>query len=535
MDAAVRTRFQFAGFTLDLAKGRLLTGTGETGTGDTGTQDVALRPKSFALLSHMVRNAGRVVSKDELMSTLWPDVTVSEDSLTQCVHDVRRALGPQGAPLLRTMPRRGYLFAGAVAVTGVTGTEDAADDGAVQADDVAPALRHDGIAVLPFVLMSAARPADANLLDGLVHDVITRLSGMRAFHIIARGSTFALRHLASDPQAAGAALGVAYAVAGQAQMRGDQVHLRVDLVQVADGAVIWAEEMVESRDRFLTLLGTLTQRIAQMVQGQVTATEARRAYAMPEQALDAWAMYHAGLYDVFRFEPDRTRRALQRFREAARLAPGFARAHAAQSFCHYHLAFAGISDDRTAEIAAARRTADDAMQADDCNPASNWAFGRALWLQHDPEGCLLHSQRAVDLCPGFAHAQYMIGFVETHGGDARRGLGQMDLVLSLSPFDPFLASVQITRAIALVRLGQVDEAAVWARDAARQPNAYAGLLAPAALILASAGRIPEARQIVAVLRQVMPSYNPAQLYQSIYRMSGDVAALFRKTAVLIDL
>jgi DNA-binding winged helix-turn-helix (wHTH) protein len=91
---------RFAGFTLDLARGRLL--------GDEG--DVPLRPKSFAFLSHMARNAGRVVSKDELLSAIWPEVIVTEDSLTRCVHEVRKALGPTGPAVLRTVPRRGYLF-----------------------------------------------------------------------------------------------------------------------------------------------------------------------------------------------------------------------------------------------------------------------------------------------------------------------------------------------------------------------------------------------------------------------------------------
>jgi len=74
--------FGFAGLTLDLARGRVIDG---------GT-DVVLPPKSFALLSYRVRESGRVVAKDELMSALWPDVTVTEDSLTQCGHEVRRAL-----------------------------------------------------------------------------------------------------------------------------------------------------------------------------------------------------------------------------------------------------------------------------------------------------------------------------------------------------------------------------------------------------------------------------------------------------------
>lgn len=82
MNLVLNERYLFAGFMLDLVAGRFFA----------DGVEVQLRPKCFALLSHLVRNAGRVVSKDELMTVVWPDVTVTEDSLTQCVRDVRRAL-----------------------------------------------------------------------------------------------------------------------------------------------------------------------------------------------------------------------------------------------------------------------------------------------------------------------------------------------------------------------------------------------------------------------------------------------------------
>ncbi|TPJ27427.1 AAA family ATPase [Mesorhizobium sp. B2-8-3] len=92
--------YRFAGFALDLGNGLLR---GEEG-------EVALRPKSMELLGYLIRNAGRVVPKNELMNSAWPDVTVTEDSLTQCISDIRRSLGDKEQKLIRTVPRRGYLF-----------------------------------------------------------------------------------------------------------------------------------------------------------------------------------------------------------------------------------------------------------------------------------------------------------------------------------------------------------------------------------------------------------------------------------------
>ena len=97
--------YRFGGFALDPARGILRRPDGA---------EVGLRPKSAEVL-RTSRNPGRVVSRDELMEAVWPGVIVTDDSITQCVAEIRRVLGDEGAPLLRTLPRRGYLLAAEVA------------------------------------------------------------------------------------------------------------------------------------------------------------------------------------------------------------------------------------------------------------------------------------------------------------------------------------------------------------------------------------------------------------------------------------
>src|ERR1041385_714022 len=90
----------FADFTLDLTSGCLLR----------GTEEVKLRPKSFATLRYLVENQGRLVSKAELIQAVWPDSFVTDDSLVQCLMDVRRALGGAEQAFIKTVLRRGYIF-----------------------------------------------------------------------------------------------------------------------------------------------------------------------------------------------------------------------------------------------------------------------------------------------------------------------------------------------------------------------------------------------------------------------------------------
>jgi adenylate cyclase len=94
-------RHRFAGYVLDLSRSCLLR----------GTEPIALRPRSFDLLRYLVEHPDRVVTRDELLRALWPQVVVTDESLTHCVGDVRAALNDDGHRIVRTVPRRGYLFA----------------------------------------------------------------------------------------------------------------------------------------------------------------------------------------------------------------------------------------------------------------------------------------------------------------------------------------------------------------------------------------------------------------------------------------
>jgi DNA-binding winged helix-turn-helix (wHTH) protein/class 3 adenylate cyclase/TolB-like protein/predicted ATPase len=104
MVARERRRFQFEGFSLDTVRGCLLA----------GEREIPLRPKSFDLLRHLLENAGRLVSKDELIEAVWRRTVVTDDSLARCISDVRSALGDERQTIIRTLRGRGYLFAAVV-------------------------------------------------------------------------------------------------------------------------------------------------------------------------------------------------------------------------------------------------------------------------------------------------------------------------------------------------------------------------------------------------------------------------------------
>jgi DNA-binding winged helix-turn-helix (wHTH) protein len=96
--------FQFQGYTLDIARNVLRTADCE----------VALRPKSFELLRYLLENPDRLVTREELLKTIWPNVTVTDQALAHCVSEVREAIGDTDQAIIKTIPRRGYRFAAPV-------------------------------------------------------------------------------------------------------------------------------------------------------------------------------------------------------------------------------------------------------------------------------------------------------------------------------------------------------------------------------------------------------------------------------------
>src|SRR5262245_17933534 len=131
MDAAALPRLQFQGFTLDRMRCCLWA----------GEREISLRPKSFDVLCLLVERPGRLVAKDEIFQAVWPNVTVTDDSLFQCVRDIRQALNDSDQRLVRTVPGRGYIFTAPVAVVEGPATEVLAVRAAT-ADARPPRQRH---------------------------------------------------------------------------------------------------------------------------------------------------------------------------------------------------------------------------------------------------------------------------------------------------------------------------------------------------------------------------------------------------------
>src|SRR5215469_3806556 len=230
MGAGASAAHAFGRFTLNLDRGALLADGAER----------TLRPKSFALLRHFVENPGRLINRDEIMASVWPGVFVTDDSIAQCVSDIRRALGDSDQSLLRTLPRRGFLFAS----PNSSGAEPKGLGPTAGADlatpSVLPLLDKPSIAVLPFQNMSGD-PEQEYFADGMVEEITTVLSRIRWLFVIARNSSFTYKGQAVDVTQVGRELGVRYVLEGSVRKAGGRVRITAQLIDALTGTHLWAD------------------------------------------------------------------------------------------------------------------------------------------------------------------------------------------------------------------------------------------------------------------------------------------------------
>jgi TolB-like protein len=489
MDSLQPTIIGIGPFRLDLAQGRL-----------TGTHgDIPIRPKTLALLACLARRGGHVLTRDDLMAAVWPGLIVTDDSLTQGIRDVRRVLGPDHAGLLRTLSGRGYVL-----------------DGCATADDPRPDIPANAVAVLPIAHRAGATAEEQLVCDGLTHDLITGLAMMREFQVMGRGSSFAMREGADSVARLRDWLGVAFVVTGHVVPGGQGLRLKLDLVRTDSGALVWTTDLpLNMTDIQPTRTDAINRCVAAMAQA-LTLSERHRVAALRDQPQAAWEAFHAGLNHLFGPADDGLARALESFRLARRLDPGSARSAAYESSCHYFMAFEQQGPDRAENTRLAIAAADAALSADESSPVAHWAFGRARYLKADIAATLDHCGQAVALCPSFPAAHYMLGFVEAMHRDAGRALDHLDHCERLSPLDPFMDAVRLTRAFAHLRLGQTDAARRDAEQVSRASMPSASMLCGAFVVLLATGNPQAARVAAQEMYTCRPGFGVADLLATLH-------------------
>jgi TolB-like protein len=233
---------------------------------------IPLEPQVFDLLVYLVQNRERVVSKDDLIASVWGGRIVSESTLTSRINAVRRAVGDNGEQqkVIRTIARKGLRFVGQV-------VEHVKDDEAAAGRQVPLALPdRPSIAVLPFTNLSGD-PQQAHFIDGMGEEIITALSRVRWFFVIARHSSFAYRDKGLDAKQVARELGVRYVLVGSVRRASERVRVSAQLVDGSNGNNVWARTYDRATADVFTVQDEITQTIVGAIEPQLSRAERERA------------------------------------------------------------------------------------------------------------------------------------------------------------------------------------------------------------------------------------------------------------------
>lgn len=410
--------FLFPGFRLDAGRGLAR---------DDGTA-IALRAKSLELLLYLAGNSGRVVSKDELLENVWKGIVVTEDSLTQSIHDLRRALGDDRQNLIRTVPRRGYLFAGEVAA-------------AAPAPKPSPTADRASLAVLPFHNLSGD-PDQDYFADGMAEEIITALSRMKGLTVIARNSSFTYKGRAADSRTVGQELGVRYVLEGSVRKSGGKVRVSAQLIDAAPSTQLWAERF----DGAIEDIFDLQDRIAAMVAGAIgpklERAEIGRVVRKATENMQAYDYYLRSLVGFYRITREGNDQALADLYRAIELDPQFATAYGVAARMYVQRNSGGWIDDPAREFGEAERLARRAVELgqDDAVALSCAAFALCD-LCNDPKSAILCADKATTLSPSLASAWLYSSWIRCAVADNVAALEHIAHVHRLSPNDPEAFSI----------------------------------------------------------------------------------------------
>ena len=471
---------------------------------------VPVRPQAFATLRYLLQNASRLVTKSELMRVVWRGTSVTDDSLVQCIHEIRRALKDERHDVLQTVSKRGYRI-----VLPENGSSPTTANKA-------------SLAVLPFTNLSRD-PAQDYFADGLVEDLITSLARIPALIVIARNSSFSYRSEPRDVRRVARELGVRYLLEGSVRRSANQIRINGQLVDGESASHIWAAKFDGTIADIFELQDQLTEQIVGAIEPSVRRAEIDRARRKRPNSLDAYDLYLRALPHAHANTPAETDEALRLLHLSLDLDPSYIAAHGYAAWCHEQRYFrAGFHPpDRNAAL----EHADIALgiNSDDPNAISMGAFVRARFT-HDYDGAISALDRALAMNGNSALALGFSALVSAHSERHLRAVDHAQRALRLSPLDDPL-NYHPYCALALTHLftGQFPEAVKYSTLAVQANPSFSVTHAYLVASQVGLGNMEAAQSAAGRLLEVAPKFSvDAFVQMDLFRASlveGLAAAL----------
>lgn len=447
---------------------------------------IPLGSRALDILCALALAKGEVVSKDELMTRVWPGLVVDENTIRVHVSALRKALeeGTSGQTHLMTVPGRGYRLVGLKPQLLASGSDPGLSSSSAQSD-------RPSIAVLPFQNMSGD-PEQDYFADGMVDEIITGLSRIKWLSVISRNSTFIHKNRPVAIKDIAGKFGVGYVLEGGVRKSGNRIRIIAQLIDAKTDAHLWAEQYDRVLEDVFALQDEITTRVISAIEPNLRKAEIDRVKRQRPSDLNAYDLVLRSLPLVFAMMQKDAEIAIPLLENAVKLQPDYGAAYAFLGWCYHHRFVRGglREEDRIAAIQNAHAAI--AHGSDDATALA--VAGHVItYLERDTATALKLFDRALELSNSNIFALGLSAIALAWMGKAKLATERAEHAIRLNPFDSYNFRSYHALAIASFSQRRYQDAV----DAAQKAVHYNPHFGPARGILAAAllrvGRAAEAK------------------------------------------
>ncbi|MBN2319178.1 MAG: winged helix-turn-helix domain-containing protein [Acidobacteria bacterium] len=446
-----------------------------------GKKKIPVEPKVIEVLVCLADDPGEVLSKEQIIQTVWPDTYVSEEVLRYSISELRKAFkdDAKNPRVIQTIARRGYRL-------------------------IAPVTKKDpfsqakaSVAVLAFSDMSALKDQEY-FCDGISEEVINNLTRINKLRVASRTSSFAFKGRAEDIRSIGKRLNVSAVLEGSVRKAEDRLRISVQLINVKDGYPLWSEQYDRELKNIFAIQDEIARRIAATLKITLSPRESDAISKTPTTDLRAYDFYLRGRQFYYQYTRRGIEFALKLFSQAIELDKDFARAYAGIADCCSYLFMYGGNQNKhlkqadsnslkalemdpdSAEAHASRGVAlflreefvesekefETAIRLDPMLFEAYYFYARSSFVQGELEKAVRLYEKSSEVNPHDYQAPLLVAQIYSDLGQPqkaeasrRRGIEVAEARLKLNPDD---ARALYMGANGLVALGEIDRGVEWA-------------------------------------------------------------------------
>ena len=539
--------FEFDDFTLDVANAALRH----------KQEDIHLTPKAFEVLYTLLIQHGQLVTKEQLLATVWPDVIVSDSAMSACIRELRQALGDEAkAPrYIETVHRRGYRFCAAVTVRKAPLSTSFVDDEttATRKSSTAKALRfrlnrhrvlamtvvmviviglllriffpeqsspsfetnlayplpaEPSIAVLPFDNMSSD-PDQDYFADGITEDIITDLSQLRGLFVIDRHSTFTYKNKAVDARQVSQELGIRYILEGSVRKAGNRLRVTAQLIDALTGDHIWAKRYDRTLADIFALQDDIRSNIVASLDIELSEGEQSKTWRSTTNNPKAYTLFLQARELYLRFEKEAIHKAAKLFEQTIELDTQFAAAYAMLGWCYETLPlWAESPEQRKTYQDQAHVYAQRALALNESLPIAHSLLAALYTAEGKADLAYQEGRRAVELNPNSAKSLAVLSVYATNVGHSKEALAAIEKAMRINPHPPAWYLFVLGRAYFFYQ--RYHEAIEVLKQCSSQLPDYLNCHYESILALMELGREDEAKTAVQEVLRINPKFSSSQ-------------------------